>query len=60
VIGADFTAEVRRVEIERTDGERAVVARGIAADERVVTRGQLRLGPKVRVQIGSKPAAGAS
>jgi hypothetical protein len=42
--------------VQRTDGERAIVAKGLAKDERVVTRGQLRLGPKVRVQIG-KPGA---
>jgi multidrug efflux system membrane fusion protein len=52
VIGDDMTAEVRRIAVQRTDGERAIVAKGLAKDERVVTRGQLRLGPKVRVQIG--------
>ena len=59
VIGPDLAAEVRRVEVQRTDGDRAIVAKGLAKDERVVTRGQLRLGPKVKVQIG-KPAAGPS
>jgi len=56
VIGEDMTAEMRRVTVQRTDGERAIVAKGLAKGERVVTRGQLRLGPKVRVQIG-KPGA---
>ena len=56
VIGEDMTAEVRRISVQRTDGERAIVAKGLAKDERVVTRGQLRLGPKVRVQIGKPPA----
>jgi len=59
VIGEDMLAEVRRIRVERTDGERAVVASGLARGERVVTRGQLRLGPKTRVQI-AKPAAAAS
>jgi len=59
VIGEEMIAEVRRVTVQRTEGERAIVAKGLAKDERVVTRGQLRLGPKVRVQI-SKPAAEAS
>jgi hypothetical protein len=36
----------------RTDGERAIVEKGLAKGERVVTRGQLRLGPKTRVQVG--------
>lgn len=56
VVGEDLTAEVRRVTVQRTEGERAIVAQGLAKNERVVTRGQLRLGPKVRVQI-AKPEA---
>jgi multidrug efflux system membrane fusion protein len=58
VIGEEMTAEVRRVGVLRTDGERSIVERGLKPGERVVTRGQLRLGPKVKVQIG-KPAAAA-
>jgi multidrug efflux system membrane fusion protein len=58
VVGDDMLAQVRPVRVERTDGERAVIAGGLAKGERVVTRGQLRLGPKTRVQIG-KPGAGA-
>ena len=56
VISSDMTAEVRRIRVRRADGERSVVAEGLEAGEQVVTRGQLRLGPKVRVQI-AKPAA---
>ena len=56
VIGEDLTADVRRIGVLRTDGERSIVEKGLKQGERVVTRGQLRLGPKVRVQIG-KPAA---
>jgi multidrug efflux system membrane fusion protein len=58
VVGEGMLAEVRPVRVERTEGERAVVASGLSKGERVVTRGQLRLGPKTRVQIG-KPGAGA-
>jgi multidrug efflux system membrane fusion protein len=58
VIGEEMTAEVRRIGVLRTDGERSIVERGLKPGERVVTRGQLRLGPKVKVQIG-KPAAAA-
>ena len=54
MIGDDTVADVRRVTVARTDGERAIIAQGLARGERVVTRGQLRLGPKVRVQI-AKP-----
>jgi multidrug efflux system membrane fusion protein len=56
VIADDMTADVRRVTVQRTDGERAIIAKGVAKGERVVTRGQLRLGPKTRVQIGKTPA----
>jgi multidrug efflux system membrane fusion protein len=56
VVADDLTAEVRRITVERTDGDRAIVAKGLAKGERVVTRGQLRLGPKVKVQIGKSPA----
>jgi membrane fusion protein, multidrug efflux system len=54
VVGADMIADVRRVTVQRAEGERVIVEKGLAKDERVVTRGQLRLGPKVRVQI-AKP-----
>ena len=54
VISEDLMANVRKVSVERTEGERAIVS-GLKKGERVVTRGQLRLGPKTRVQI-AKPA----
>jgi len=58
VIGGDMLAELRRIKVLRTDGEQAIVASGLVKGERVVTRGQLRLGPKTRVQIGkSAPEA---
>jgi multidrug efflux system membrane fusion protein len=58
VVGGDLLVELRRVKVLRTDGEQAIVASGLAKGERVVTRGQLRLGPKTRVQIGkSAPEA---
>ncbi|HJS38622.1 MAG TPA: efflux RND transporter periplasmic adaptor subunit [Burkholderiales bacterium] len=55
LVGADMTAQVRRIGVQRTEGEIAVVAEGLAGGELVVTRGQLRLGPNVKVQI-AKPA----
>ena len=57
VVSEEMTAELRRIGVRRTEGERTIVASGLAPGERVVTRGQLRLGPKVRVQI---TAPGAS
>src|SRR5216683_7843183 len=56
VVGPDLVAEVRKITVLRTDGERTIVATGLQKGERVVTRGQLRLGSKTRVQLG-KPAA---
>jgi len=51
VVDDDMVADVRRITVLRTEGERAIVEKGLAKGERVVTRGQLRLGPKTRVQI---------
>jgi len=59
VVDDDLLAQLRPVTVQRTDGEQTVIAKGLAKGERVVTRGQLRLGPKTRVQIG-KPAADSS
>ena len=59
VVGPDLLAEIRKVTVQRADGERAIIATGLTKGERVVTRGQLRLGPKTPVQI-AKPAAEAS
>jgi multidrug efflux system membrane fusion protein len=55
VVDRDMVVDVRRITVQRTEGERAIVASGLAKGEQVVTQGQLRLGPKTRVQIG-KPA----
>ena len=52
VVKEDMTAELRRVRVERNEGELAVV-NGIAKDERVVTRGALRLAPGAQVEIRS-------
>ena len=59
VVNQEMVADVRRIAVQRTEGERTIVAKGLAKDEVVVTRGQLRLGPKTRVQI-AKPGAEAS
>jgi multidrug efflux system membrane fusion protein len=52
VVGKDMVADVRKIKVQRSDGEHAIVASGLAQGEQVVTRGQLRLGPGTRVQIG--------
>ena len=51
VIKPDSTTEVRKVAVARNEGDLAVIAKGLAEGERVVTRGQLRLSPGVRVVV---------
>ncbi len=51
VVKPDMTAEVRKVVVDRTEGESAVVAKGLAKGEQVVIRGQLRLAPGAKVTI---------
>lgn len=52
IVKPDMTAEIRRVAVDRSEGENSVV-KGVAKDERVVTRGALRLAPGTRVEIRS-------
>lgn len=54
VIKSDMTAEVRKVELERVDGDYAVIARGLEKGETVVVKGQLRLAQGTKVTI-AKP-----
>jgi multidrug efflux system membrane fusion protein len=60
VVGEDLIAKVRHISVQRTEGELAIVAEGLAGGELVVTRGQLRLGPNVKVRIAKPAAARAS
>jgi multidrug efflux system membrane fusion protein len=56
VLGADSTVEARTVAVDRrVDGE-AVIAKGLAAGEKVVVTGQLRLDNGTKVEV--RPAAG--
>ena len=50
VVKPDQTVEVRKVGVERAEGELAVV-KGLARGEKVVTRGALRLAPGARVEV---------
>jgi membrane fusion protein, multidrug efflux system len=59
VVGDDMAVDLRKIQVQRSDGDTAIVASGLAKGERVVTQGQLRLGPKTRVQFG-KPGPEAS
>jgi multidrug efflux system membrane fusion protein len=49
VIRQDSTVELRLVKPDRIAGDETVIASGLAADERVVVDGQLRLGNGTRV-----------
>ena len=57
VIKDDSTVELRLVRIDRTVGNRTVVASGLTAGERVVVDGQLRLNNGTRVTI-ARPEGG--
>jgi len=56
VVRPDMTAEMRKITVERGEGERAVI-KGLASGERVVTRGALRLAPGARVEIRAENEA---
>lgn len=63
VVKADETAEMRAVDTSQTEGGVALIVKGLAAGEQVVTDGQYRLqdGSKVAVSTpnaGAAPAAG--
>ena len=53
VVKPDMTTEVRKVIVDRTDGDNAVVGKGLASGEQVVVRGQLRLAPGAKVTTKS-------
>ena len=59
VVKADNTVELRPVTVSRTVGSESVIAKGVSADERVVTDGQLRLTNGSRVEIRASAATGA-
>lgn len=53
VIKPDMTVEIRKITVQRTDGDDAVVAAGLTRGEQVVTKGQLRLAPGTKVSVKS-------
>jgi multidrug efflux system membrane fusion protein len=53
VIKPDMTAEIRRITVQRTEGDNVVIANGLRKGEQVVTRGQLRLTPGAKVSVKS-------
>jgi multidrug efflux system membrane fusion protein len=51
VVKDDQTVEMRNVEVQRTTGEKSIIASGLSPGETVVTDGQLRLRPGSKVKI---------
>ena len=56
VIKDDMTAELRVVTPGRMYGDWTVIDKGMAAGEKVVTDGQLRITPGVKVEIKNEKA----
>ncbi|OGA32200.1 MAG: hypothetical protein A3G80_03185 [Betaproteobacteria bacterium RIFCSPLOWO2_12_FULL_62_13b] len=56
VVKQDMSIEVRKVGVDRVDGDNAIIAKGLRQGETVVVKGQLRLAPGAKVTI-AKPAA---
>ena len=52
LVKPDMTVEVRNIKVARADGNDTVVASGLAAGDQVVTVGQLRLAPGMKVAVG--------
>jgi len=53
VVKADQTVEMRKIVLDRTIGDEAVISSGLSVGETVVTDGQLRVTPGVKVQIAA-------
>jgi multidrug efflux system membrane fusion protein len=53
VVKPDMTTEVRKVTVQRIEGDSAIIATGLEKGERVVTQGQLRLGAGAKVVVKS-------
>ena len=56
VVKSDMTAEVRKIEVDRSDGTDTIVAKGLQKGELVVVRGLLRLTPGAKVTIAKDQA----
>ncbi|SDS01852.1 efflux RND transporter periplasmic adaptor subunit [Opitutus sp. GAS368] len=57
VVKDDKTVELRQVKVARTDGDHTLLAEGVRDGETVVTDGQLRLLPGVKVEFATLGAA---
>lgn len=57
VVKADSTVDLRPVKVMRTNGDNTLLSEGLKAGETVVTDGQLRLLPGVKVEVHSLAGA---
>jgi multidrug efflux system membrane fusion protein len=57
VVAADHTVALRDVHVDRTVDDESVIAKGLKPGEVVVTIGQLRLAPGMRVTVDNAKAA---
>ena len=55
VVKVDETVELRPVTVGRAFGQEVVIAKGVEPGEKVVTNGQLRIAPGVKVLAQSAP-----
>jgi multidrug efflux system membrane fusion protein len=60
VVGADSTAQMRSVEVERVEDGLAIISKGIEPGDRVVVEGQSQLKPNAKVTAREQPAAVAN
>jgi multidrug efflux system membrane fusion protein len=58
VVGSDRKAELRQITVAQTGSAEAVISKGIAPGDLVVTEGQLKLQPGVAVEILDQKAPG--
>jgi multidrug efflux system membrane fusion protein len=56
VVKPDMTIDMRRVTVDRADGDNTIITMGLKKGEQVVIRGQLRVSPGSKVTI-AKPQA---
>jgi multidrug efflux system membrane fusion protein len=57
ILGADGTVAFSPVKVAYEDGERTVLSEGVKPGDKVVTDGQLRLAPGVRVDVQATPGS---
>lgn len=56
IVKPDQTVDLRDVKVARSEGDDSIIASGLTRGEKVVTVGQLRLAPGVRIAAESKAA----